>query len=404
MTSRLPVRIVSGFWAAAFAITLLGAWSISALGVVRPVYDGPYRAWPALLNVWTRFDAAWYQSIVTNGYFYRPTQESSIVFFPAYPLALKPFVALGINPYLAGFFVTLVASSVAIVAFMGWQRDYRYAPGVAAPTQRAIVVATLAWLVYPYAYYLYGSLYSDALFVAVAIGAFWLLERGHPLAAGIVGIVATAGRPFGWAVTVGLAVRVVERRWFEAHGERLTLADVVHRPRAVVGCVTPVDLTVGVSGLGVLAWLSYLWIRFGSPWVFIRGEDAWGQGAGGSVLLKSLFWDSVLHNWSTSPLGVVTLIAQAIIGIGLLTVGTWVAVRRFGPGIALYVLFTILPPVLFSKDFQGIGRYALSAFPVFAVLGTRLSPHLRIARLGLAGSALTMVFLASMYARGFYLS
>jgi hypothetical protein len=59
-----------------------------------------------------------------------------------------------------------------------------------------------------------------------------------------------------------------------------------------------------------------------------------------------------------------------------------------------------------SKDWQGTGRYLLAAFPVFAVLGLRLverwSPTAR--RAVLAASTVMLVFLASGFARGFYLA
>jgi len=400
---RYPLRIVAGFWAAAAAVTAIAAWSITRFGEVRPLYKGPWRPMHLLLP-WTRWDGGWYQQIATDGYFYDPTRQSSVAFWPTYPLTLKPFVALGVNPYVAGFFVTVAATSAAIVAFAAWQRDHRYADARLRPGRAAITLSIVAWLAYPYAYYLYGSLYSDALFAAVALTAFWLLERDRPVLAGIVGIAATAGRPFGSAVTVGLALRVAEHRWREANGRELTLPTLARHPVAVLRTMRRADYGVALSGLGVLSYLGYLWIRFGSPWVFAATEAHWGQGATPSVLLKRAFWPIVLHQWSPSPMAPLTLLAQAVIGVGVLTVGTLTVRRHHGLGPAGFVALTIMPPLVFSKDFQGIGRYTLAAFPVFAVLGFHLRPHLRLARVGLVASAACMVLLASLFARGFYLS
>lgn len=403
MTDRFPLRIVAGFWAAAVAVTSIAAWSISHFGVVRPLYKGQWRPMHLLLP-WTRWDGGWYQQIATDGYFYDPRRQSSVAFWPTYPLTLRPFVVLGINPYVAGFFVTLAATSVAIVVFAAWQRDNRYAQARLKPGRAAITLSIVAWLAYPYAYYLYGSLYSDALFAAVAITAFWLLERDRPVLAGVVAIAATAGRPFGSAVTVGLALRVLEYRWREVNGEEPTLAALARHPVAALRNLRRVDYGVALSSLGVLSYLGYLWIRFGSPFVFAATEKNWGQGATSSVLLKRAFWPIVLHQWSPSPMFPLTLLAQAAIGIGILTVGTLAVRRHHGLGPAAYVALTIIPPLLFSKDFQGIGRYALAAFPVFAVLGFHLRPHLRLAQVGLVASSACMVLLASLFARGFYLS
>ena len=79
--------------------------------------------------------------------------------------------------------------------------------------QRGAALTAIAVLVvYPYAFFLHGAVYSDGLFLVTAIGAFLLLERRMYWLAGVVGALATAGRPVGLAVAVGLAVRVLEIR------------------------------------------------------------------------------------------------------------------------------------------------------------------------------------------------
>jgi hypothetical protein len=403
MSERVPVRILTGFWAGAVAITLLGELSIKRLQLARPIYSGEWRFHPHLLDIWTRWDGGWYQKIATDGYFYDPHRQSSIVFWPTYPLTLRPFVALGMNPYLAGFIVTLAATTAAIVLFLRWQRDFHYVEERLRPDQVAVSLGVVAWLLYPYAYYLYGSLYSDAMFAAVTIGSFWLLERDKPVAAGLLGIAATAGRPFGWAVTVGLALRVLERRWREQHEGRLTIPTLVKHPVSVVRCLKPLDFGVGLSGIGVLSYLTYLWVRFGSPLVFATNEEQWGEGVSRNILIKREFWLAMVHQWSPSPVVALTLIAQVVVGLSVLAAVVPVR-RRFGLGLATYQLLTILPPLIFSKDFLGIGRYALAAFPFFALLGYHLRPRLALARVGLVASGLIMVVLSSLFARGFYLS
>src|SRR6478736_862590 len=54
--------------------------------------------------------------------------------------------------------------------------------------------------------------FSSGLFLVTAIGAFLLVEGRMYWVAGTVGALATAGRPVGVAVAVGLLVRVVEIR------------------------------------------------------------------------------------------------------------------------------------------------------------------------------------------------
>ena len=43
---------------------------------------------PAWLDGWFQFDSVWYYTIATNGYSYTPGRQSSIAFFPTYPMAV----------------------------------------------------------------------------------------------------------------------------------------------------------------------------------------------------------------------------------------------------------------------------------------------------------------------------
>jgi hypothetical protein len=78
--------------------------------------------------------------------------------------------------------------------------------------------------------------------------------------------------------------------------------------------------------------------------------------------------------------------------------------RKFGWGYAVYVVAVLAIPLVGSKDFQGIGRYCLAAFPAFAVMGDRLSAHHRLATGVLAASALALGVLCSGFARGAYVA
>ena len=91
-------------------------------------------------------------------------------------------------------------AAVLLFARWVWQRLPR----------RSAILAIAVLLVYPYSFFLYGAMYADSLFLLCAIGAFVLLERRWYLAAGLVGALATAGRPVGVAVVAGLVVRTLE--------------------------------------------------------------------------------------------------------------------------------------------------------------------------------------------------
>ena len=138
----------------------------------------------------------------TAGYFYVPGSQSSIAFFPVYPLGVRGLGGLLDDVQLAGSLLGVLAGLAAVLLFARWvwQRLPR----------RSAILAIAVLLVYPYSFFLYGAMYADSLFLLCAISAFVLLERRWYLAAGLVGALATAGRPVGIAVAAGLVVRTLE--------------------------------------------------------------------------------------------------------------------------------------------------------------------------------------------------
>ena len=94
---------------------------------------------------------------------------------------------------------------------------------------------------------------------------------------------------------------------------------------------------------------------------------------------------------------------------GLIAVGAILlipkVVRRFGWGYGVYCVILVGIPAVSSKDFFGLGRYLLAAFPVVAVVGEWLASRpvwLRAAVWSM--SAALAGHLAYSYARGLYVA
>ena len=133
---------------------------------------------------------------------------------------------------LLGTLVTLACGAGVVVLFRRWCDD-RVDPVVAR-------MAMITLLLYPYAFYLMGALYADALFLLATISAFLLLERGHPVLAGLAGAVATGARPVGIAVVVGLVAVTLWRKGTVARREGRLRIDL-HTLRPADGGVLLVD-------------------------------------------------------------------------------------------------------------------------------------------------------------------
>jgi hypothetical protein len=336
---------------------------------------------------WVRYDAGWYAIIADHGYSYAPGVQSPVAFFPGYPMVVRQVARLTDSVQLAGILVTLVCGALALVAFHRWCRD-RLTPAEAT-------TALLCIALYPYAYYLYGAMYGDALFLLCALVAFLAFERDRLLLAGLAGAAATGTRLVGLAVVAGLVVGVLERRVVLAPAEGRRL------PQVRVGRLRPRDGWVLLSVGGLAAWSLYLWHRFGDPLLFSTVQETWGQQSGPVTWFKRDFFGEVARH----PARFYThgLVIQALFGLlALLSVPT--VVRRFGWRYGAYLVVLLLIPAVGSQDFQGLGRYLLGAFPAFAVLGSLLADRAALRRLVLPASALVLVTFTALFANGRYLS
>ena len=98
------------------------------------------------------------------------------------------------------------------------------------------------------------------------------------------------------------------------------------------------------------------------------------------------------------PSSVIAYTLLALVALALVPL----VVRRLGWGYGAFVIALLVIPLLGTKDFQGVGRYVLAAFPCFAVAGQLLTRR-RLLRVGwLVVSGGLLLLLSSGYARGYY--
>ncbi len=148
----------------------------------------------------------------------------------------------------------------------------------------------------------------------------------------------------------------------------------------------------------------FCFIKFDDAFAFATVQKApgWDQPAGIRTWLKIGFFGHLVHD---SPGFSIRLVAEALLTLGFL-VGALLVLRRFGWGYAVYALAIVVIPLLGTGDFQGMGRYLLGCFPVFAAVGDWLAaPQRHLLRGGaLIVSATGLIALTSLFARRYYLT
>lgn len=392
-TAWLVRRAALAYVAIAIVLTAVAALAVNLPDAHRTLaFEGR-----DVVGGWCRFDCGWYVRIADHGYSYTKGEQSPVAFFPGYPLVARPLARAIDNTPLALIIVTWVAGLATLMLFAHWcARRFK-------PTTAMLAVACFA--LYPYGWFLYGAGYADALFLALAIGAFVLLEHDHPVLAGLAGAAAAATRPIGIAVAVGLLLRAIERRGglpARDTAQARTLASRLGLPaRLDVRVLRRRDLGVLIAPMGLIGWSAFLWARFDDPFAYSTVQEAWDQAEGPHTWFKIGFGGQLLHGVDTGyRFGI---LVQALVTVVALVAVPFVA-RRLGAAYGAYTLMAITLAAFATKDFQGMGRYMLGAFPLFGLAGVLLSERPRVRVPVLATAATLLMVGAFGFARNWYLT
>ena len=336
------------------------------------------------------WDANWYLGIAREGYWYHPGQQSPVAFFPAYPMVIRALTWVGVNRWVAGPLISMLCGIAALFVFARWAETVTGQPLRQDKADSSSGFTRAGWatvmlIAYPFAFYLYGVVYSDSLFLLAVCSAFLAVEKDRPGLAALFGMVATVARPVAPAVVLGLLVRSLERARASQRGVRLR------------------DWLPALAGLGLLGWMTFLQLQLGDALAFahVQAAPGWDQGPGWHTWLK-VTWFEVLFPQS-APLVALRLGGHALVTVVALAL-VWPTRRVLGLGYFVYVAIAVGLPALSSKDFMGLGRYCIAAFPLFLTAATLLERFPRARRWYVLASAGWLVGLAFGFGAGGYIS
>ena len=141
------------WWRPACIFVALAAVVWLVVFVAAQVFPRDYlyprqRSYPGgpLAEMWMRWDANWYREIIRHGYRYYPGVQSSVAYFPAYPLAVGAVAwAFPGIPAAAVFITAASGLGSAVVAAAGLMRSEHHRWNkIAAPRPLSSVTVTAA--------------------------------------------------------------------------------------------------------------------------------------------------------------------------------------------------------------------------------------------------------------------
>lgn len=323
-------------------------------------------------QMWRWFDSYWYLGIVEHGYasgsaLHTPTNW---VFYPFYPLCMDLLgKALGGNEdayTAAGLIISNISALVALTyLYLMVERDF----GV-----RIAKRSVLYLLVFPMAFYL-SAVYTESLWLALAISSLYYGSRQKWALAGILGALAAFTRPQGIALILPLLWefwQVVSDRekplfvvlgwqhawtWWTSRIVGLLLATKRFKNWLSLVCICCVPL-------GTVAFFTYAYFKTGDFFAEIDTEK-WGWARPTMPP-----WETVIQalqhpvgfsitDWNAWPSG--------MLAIALFTLLFFFMLRRL-PGIyVVYAAVMILFP-LGTGRIASVDRFYLVVFPAQVLL------------------------------------
>ena len=156
-------------------------------GGTAPYHLPPTPAlWDRLVGVWAHWDGLWYLQIASVGY--RP-KDGTTAFLPLYPWAVGALgTVLGGRYLVAGVLLSSLLFAGVLLLLDRLVRD-QYGPALAPRT-------VLALAVFPTAFF-FWAIYSEGLFLLLALGMFVAAGQRRWLLAGLCVAGALWTRPFG---------------------------------------------------------------------------------------------------------------------------------------------------------------------------------------------------------------
>jgi Gpi18-like mannosyltransferase len=314
-------------------------------------FSGPFER-EKLFELFAAWDSGWYFDIAKHGYYYDPDAQSSIAFFPLYPLLMRavawPFGESDRAIWLAGIAISWVCFAVTLVVLHGFTEACF---GSRESARRAVMYLA----VFPFSFF-FTRVYTESLFTLLALLAVVAAYRERWWHAGMWGALAALTRPNGVLIALPLAILVFR-------GAPRSLGEYVRRAAGVT-----------VTLLGIAAYCLYVYRLTGHPLAWLDAQRHWQYSIGHPPWDQLLKMIHALMQHGPYQYFLMSRIASyqfmhGVIALVFLAL-TPSVFRYLGAPLGVYVLVSLLVP-LSGSDLQGLGRYASVLFPVFMVVGHR---------------------------------
>jgi hypothetical protein len=306
----------------------------------RANFVDPLRRTVSLATAYTTWDGQHYLYLSENGYH---AGEISAAFFPLYPLLIHLGGFLTGDNLLAGLIVSNLASLIALYLLFKLVRELH--------GQRAAENTLLLYLAFPTAFFL-CLVYTESLFLLLAVSFFYLLFRGRWGWAAVLAAIIPLARPEGVLIALPSAV------FYGIEGLRKGRFGLGHA------------ILVLSPALGALAYLAFMQAATGNAFEMFNAMEHYVSAHSIRYVLRPI---QLIQTLTQGPLAIHGFTDSIIdrlffVAFLLLLVPMF---RRLHPALAVFGLAVGILNIL-SGTFMSYTRYFLLDFPVFIAAGLLL--------------------------------
>jgi hypothetical protein len=333
----------------------------------------------------SNFDGEHYVSIAQNGY--APLQH---FFFPVYPLLIRSIAAvLGHSLFLfnlSGILVSFVSTAVFLVGLVQLLKiDYSH----------KVTELTILLLVLSPASFFFFMVYTESLFLSLAVWCLYFSRRRLFLPAVILASIASATKVIGFSLGVAILFEILAPSW-----PIKNVFEVVKKNIKEL-------LLVLFSTTGLFGYMAFLQKETGDALVFLHKISVFGdQRSSTLIFLPQVFYRYVFkiipnltNYWPTT---FTTLLEFAVAVLFLLI--CIFSFRTLRKSYWIYLVIGFLIPTL-AGSFSSLPRYVIVLFPAFLYLATLLENKKKVyTYIVFAIFGLLQIISLMLFFRGYWLS
>lgn len=336
LVSRLTLMLVGWMAMRMLHNVRPGTWEIGWHGNIVPIEDHVSACNHPLINMWSRWDAGWYQGIAESGYKFTPDRPSNVAFFPMYPMLMRAaHIFAGSHRHLWWFLSGIVVSNAALAIALTYLFLLVRLEFDEAAARRAV----LYLLIFPTTLFL-SAVYSESVFLAFTLSAVYYARKRAWWLAGFLSGAAALSRPPGVVIFVWLLVEYLLQCGFNWRRVRWNV------------------VALGFAPLGLASYFAFLQYFNGTPTAAVRAQFTWGLRLEGQWrTIAPFFSDAVKVHGTVIDLAFTLVFFALVVAITFRLRASYVAYS------VAYIIF-----ITMWGSLESVPRYVLGLFPAIMLL------------------------------------